>query len=178
LITAVADVQGRRLAGQAVVDTRNPDPSGIRMTVSPAYDLTGQVVFDSVPTVPNLKVGLISTASQPLDIAGVVPSSSGAFTLSGVPPGNYIVQVAPFWSPASGSISVNAYVKSVRLANSDVLSDGLQLERPPEGRLEIVLASNPGKVAGQVSSADRQPLAGVTAVLVPEDRRRFDLYRT
>jgi hypothetical protein len=70
------------------------------------------------------------------------------------------------------------YVKSIRIAGSDALSDGLQLDRQPEGRIDILVSNDSGKVNGAVTTIDQQPLPGVIAVLVPDQRQRFDLYQS
>ena len=169
LITATADVGGRRLAGQAIADTRSTNPAGVLISVEPAFEVAGQILFEGTAPVPAMKVGLTSTASPPLDIAAVAVSADGSFQLRGVAPGHYLAQI---------SALSNAFVKSVRLGSTDVLNDGLRLERPPEGRLEIVIAGNPAKVSGTVTTVDRQPSAGITSVLIPDDRQRLDLYRS
>jgi protocatechuate 3,4-dioxygenase beta subunit len=168
LITAIADLQGRRLAGQAIADSRNPDPSGVRITVAPAFEITGQIVFQGMTAAPNLKIGLMNITSQSLDVAAVPVASDGSFVLRGVPPGRYRVQL---------SLSTG-YVKSIRIAGSDALSDGLQLDRQPEGRIDILVSNDSGKVNGAVTTIDQQPLPGVIAVLVPDQRQRFDLYQS
>jgi hypothetical protein len=169
LITAVSDVGGRRLAGQAIADTRNADPASVRILLSPGFEVAGHVVFEGTTPVPNLKVGFTSTASQPLDVPAVPVSADGTFVLKGVAPGHYLAQISSL---------PNAWVKSARLGGTDILNDGLRVDRPPEGRLEIVIAGNPAKVSGGVTTVDRQTLAGLTAVLVPDDRQRLDLYRS
>jgi hypothetical protein len=170
LITATADSPGGRLAGQAIADTRNPDPAGTRITLVPAFDVSGRLAFEGTP-VPNLKVGLISTASQPLDAPAVAVSADGSFTLRGVAPGRYLLQVSPL-------STAGAYVKSARFANGDILNGGFQLERAPDTRMEIVIAGDSGRVSGTVSGADRQPLGGINTVLVPDERHRIDLYQS
>jgi hypothetical protein len=155
LLTAIVDGPGGRLAGQAIADTRNVDPAGVRISVAPGFEVAGQVVFEGTPAIRDLKISLRSTASQPLDVAAVPVSADGSFVLRGVAPGEYVVQTS-----ALGA----AYVKSG-------LEEALRLDRAPEGRLEIVIAGNPGRVTGSVSG-------GGTVVLVPEQRNRFDLYRS
>jgi hypothetical protein len=169
LITAIADVGGRRLAGQAIADTRSTNPAGVPISVAPAFEVSGHIVFEGTAPVPGIKVGLMSTASQSLDIPAVAVSTDGSFVLRGVVPGHYLAQFSSL---------ANAFVKSVRLGSTDVLNDGLRLERPPEGRLEIAIAGNPAKVSGTVTAVDRQSAAGLTSVLIPDDRQRLDLYRS
>jgi protocatechuate 3,4-dioxygenase beta subunit len=168
LVTAVADSPGRRLVGQTIASTRSLDPAGMRIMLAPALEVSGRIAFEGA-AVPNLKVGLISTASQPLDAPPVAVAADGSFTLQGVVPGRYLLQVSPL---------SNAYVKSAHFANGDILNGGIVLERAPDSRIEIVVAGDSGRMNGTVSGADRQPLAGITTVLVPDDRNRIDLFQS
>src|SRR4029078_8966620 len=54
--------------------------------------------------------------------------------------------------------------------------DGLHLEREPDGLLEIVIGLRPGVVNGTVSDETRRPGGDATVVLVPDNRKRTDLY--
>jgi hypothetical protein len=65
----------------------------------------------------------------------------------------------------------NAYVKSIRLGNTDVLNNGLHLAGAPREPLEIALGTRTGVVEGV------GPTEG-SIVLVPELRSRTDLYRS
>lgn len=111
-----------------------------------------------------------------------IPLTDGHFSLEGAA-GNFRVSVAPILNlglptfPVSLPRSLqNAYVKSIRLGNNDVLNDGLHLEREPDGLLEIVIALRPGIVSGTVSDEARRPAGDATVVLVPDNRKRTDLY--
>ena len=44
--------------------------------------------------------------------------------------------------------------------------------------LEVVIAPDAGEVQGTVSDKDRQPVAGATIVLVPDQRSRADLFKS
>ena len=71
----------------------------------------------------------------------------------------------------------NAYIKSIRFGNSDVLIGPLRLEGKPTALIEVVIGRNSGAIDGQV--VNRQgTLADVSVVLVPNVRRRTELYRT
>jgi hypothetical protein len=90
--------------------------------------------------------------------------------LAARPPGPPNFQVPPSLQ--------RAFVKSIRLGDVDVLNDGLRLQGPPAGRLEIVLGTAPGALEGTVFNDSQPAGAGVTVVLLPDVRRRTDLYKT
>lgn len=74
----------------------------------------------------------------------------------------------------------NGYVKSARFGSTDVMGDGLRLDRQPNGLLDIVVSTNTGIADGTVQNDKQEPAANVTVVLVPDAprRNRLDLYRT
>jgi hypothetical protein len=72
----------------------------------------------------------------------------------------------------------NAFVKSIRLGNTDVLNGSIQLQGKPSARLEVVIGKNAGAIDGQVVTNRQGSLADVSVVVVPDVRRRTELYRT
>jgi hypothetical protein len=74
----------------------------------------------------------------------------------------------------------NAYVKTARYGSTDVMSDGLHLDRQPAASLDILIGTNTGVADGTVQTDKQEPAVNVMVVLVPESTRgnRFDLYRT
>jgi len=89
------------------------------------------------------------------------PATDGIATITGVGLGDYRVEL-------SGA----GYLKSVRLGSSDVLSDGLHLDRHPEDELEIVVGTDFGFLEGRVINDSRQPVSDAFVVLVPRARLR------
>jgi hypothetical protein len=115
-----------------------------------------------------------------------MPRPDGTFVVEATP-GDYRVNLAPFLTgaPTSPRFSVsipkgfeNAYVKSIRLGEIDVLNEGLHLDGPVTSALTIVLGMNPGSVGGTVVADSQSPAAGATVALLPDIRGRFDLVRT
>ena len=99
--------------------------------------------------------------------------------------GDFRVNIAPILnlSPPRFPIALppalqDAYVKSIRLGNVDVLKDGLHLEKPNDATLDVVLATNPGAIEGAVTDERQQALTDISVVLLPDVRRRYELYRT
>ena len=70
------------------------------------------------------------------------------------------------------------YVKAIRLGSADILSQGLHIDGPLEGQLEVFIGKA-GEVGGRVIDVRQQPVVNVTVAAVPEAsmRGRPDLYK-
>jgi hypothetical protein len=67
----------------------------------------------------------------------------------------------------------------MRFGKDDVLGDGLRIESPSAKRMEVVVGTNGGVVAGRILRDKRIPVVNARAVLVPNAaRRRGDLYKS
>jgi hypothetical protein len=73
------------------------------------------------------------------------------------------------------------FVKSMRLGNTDVLSEGLHINGQPDGGLEIVIGSGGAELSGVVNSGASKVAPNSIVALVPDAlalRKRLDLYRS
>ncbi len=115
------------------------------------------------------------------------PAPDGAINLNAVAPGDYRVAVRPFGIGPDGETMTgrqapgplrNAYMKSVRLGDADVLANGLHLPGPTSQQLEIVIGLNGAEVDG-IASDGREPAPNVVIIAVPDgaNRGRADLYK-
>ena len=189
LLTAIVDQQGRRLAGQMAVDIRGTDRPNVTIVVAPSPELQGRIMFDGPAGDPSrLTVRLTSTVTAIVDAPPATPSASGSFTIRNLAPGNYVLSVTPLSSVMGanpGSVPADlagAYVKSARMGNIDLLSEGLRIDRldvPPDRPIEIVIAWNSAQISGVVAAESREILPNVQVVLLPDEsrRNRLDLYR-
>jgi len=69
-------------------------------------------------------------------------------------------------------------VKSARLGDTDILNGTLHLNAQTSETLEIVIATNPGALDGQVVKNDPGSAADIPVLLLPDLRSRNELYRT
>jgi len=110
-----------------------------------------------------------------------VPLADGTFTLR-AGAGDYRLTFSPVLGNSSGppppAAWRDAYVKSIRLGNVDVLNGNLHLDRQPDVPLEIVVGTNPGSLEVRVVDDRQQPAPDMSVILVPNARGRTDLYRT
>lgn len=166
------------LAGRVAVEIRGGASQTFDVRLSPGTDLAGRIILDdrnaTIPDFSTVSVRMDAPAHEPIDgtlsrTRNKLPSASasvkpdGSFILSGVMPWDYRVNVSEI---------PGVYLKAIRQGNIDVLTGGLRVEENAGQPLEIVLATDGGRLDGRL-------LDGSTArvVLVPEARNRRDRYQ-
>ncbi len=178
-------------SGSATIRVGDTDIENLTIVTSPFFNLEGRLVVEgqaNTADVEQLRLNLrrvpppvpekpypTSYSNPRADGAFLLEASSGDFRVNVAP----ILNVAPLRGPQTPLRTLeNAYVKSIRLGNIDVLNQGLRLERPTTTPLEIVIGMNPAAVEGMVLSGSQRPASDATVVLAPEARHRFELYKT
>ena len=174
----------------------NADLNNVKVVVNPSFNLSGRVTIEGLSPAESV-TSLSQIRVRPLrdpDIFGQpaplvrdpVPSGAdGSFTLTGIGPGDYRVFVEPLIipprivppPPPPGPLQ-SMYVKAIRLGSADILSQGLHIDGPLEGQLEVFIGKA-GEVSGRVIDGRQQPVVNVTVAAVPEAsmRGRPDLYK-
>lgn len=175
-------------AGVAVIRVGDADIENLTIAIRPSFDLAGRIVVEGQeakpPNLEALRLHLRRDPPPPVERWASIPYShplpDGSFTLEGGA-GDFRVNIAPIleWAPLPYSIALprelqDAYVKSIRLGNADVLNGVFHLEKPPEVPLEVVIGVSRGALEGIVANGP----ADCLVVLVPDVRRRTDLYKT
>jgi hypothetical protein len=184
LFAALAgDVQRGGPASRMLVEVAGDDLRNITVSVPPPFDIPGRFVVEGKNDLDITRLR-ISIRRDP-DILGMpfpqqakpagTPDTSatqldGSFTLSGIGAGDYRIGV---------NLNPGMYLKSIGLGSLDVLKDGLHLDTPPQGRLEVVVGISDGGVSGSVLSQKKEPVPNVVVALVPDStlRYRTDLYK-
>lgn len=64
-------------------------------------------------------------------------------------------------------------MKSIRLGDADVLSNGLHIDDQEQKPLEILIGTNPGAIEGRAVDSKQQPVAAAAVALIPESPLRF-----
>jgi hypothetical protein len=97
-----------------------------------------------------------------------VVKPDGGFTLSNLAPDRYRLNLV--------GLSEEYYVKSARLADSEILTSGVDFTHGVSGALDIILSNNGGQIEGVVLNASDQPVTAATVVLVPDEPRRSETH--
>lgn len=166
LLTAMATLGGRRYRGVQRIDTGSEGARDVAIALEPGIDLSGSVSVEGpgATKVQPSSVGLspgdrLPWSGQPLR-ATVGPD--GAFTIQGVPPGVWDINVNP--------LPPDAYIKSMHLGDLDVLTEEMAIQSSTRAPLKIVIGTPTASVQGEVHK-DGQPVRAVV-VLAPEAKFR------
>ena len=176
--------------GYATFTVGDADIDNLRISTTAAFNIRGRIVVEGEPIGPaaadaigalRLTLRRDPPLGESVTTAYETPLADGSFTIS-ASAGDFRINIAPILnitpSRYAGPTFDGAYVKSIRLGTVDVLNDGLRLDRPPSAALEVVIASNPGTLEGQAVRNGREPVADAVVLLIPDNRRRNELYRT
>jgi hypothetical protein len=166
------------MSGRVPVEVGNSDVGGVSVTLSPATELSGQVIVDGVRDDPDVRHPVVSLQN---DLTGTATgnlsqffadfSDNRAFVIHSLIDGEYRVSLT--------DLPAGAYLKSIRFGGGDAVSEGFHVDAGSNERLEIVLGVNPGTVDGVVVSKSGDVVGNAAVTLVPDaaHRQRTDLYR-
>ena len=183
------------------VDVGDADVENIMLVQQPGIALKGRMTIDQgpPPSAADTKITpsefQIQMTRDPYLVGAPdggprfnpAPAPDGTINLNGVAPGDYRLGIRPFGTGPDGESVTgraisgplrNAYVKSARLGDHDILAEGLHLPGPTSQQLDVVIGLAGAEVEGTVSDG-REPAANVAVVAVPEGstRGRLDLYK-
>jgi protocatechuate 3,4-dioxygenase beta subunit len=132
----------------------------------------GTVRFDGNMALPGSVEVMLEYPDRPGTGYGGRIKPDGTFTIQDIPAGKYRVRAL--------SLPNTAFVKAVRLGNTDVLQNGAVLEGSVSDTLEILLSDTAASVSGIVVDANHKPVPGALVLLAPglRLRDRTDLYST
>ena len=172
--------RNNRMTASLPLEVGNADVRNVSLVIMPGFTLTGRASIEGQQSgsgnqdLPKIRVMLRPDSAA--QIAGAAPAApvqaDGTFTLQQVGRDDYRLTVS--------GMPRNAYVKTARYGATDVLNEGLRLDRQPTGPLEIVVSAKTGIADGTVQNDRQEASANVTVVLIPDFRlrNRLDLYRT
>ena len=181
--------------GYLPVDMGNSDVENVRIPTTRGFTLSGRVSVEgnaagNAPDMRNVRIvltrdpdivgapaGLMALPPLPPGtpatsrLANGQPDGTGVFSLL-VAPGDYRVTVNGL---------PNTYVKSIRIAGADVLSNGFRLATATQNPLEIVMGADGGEVSATLTNDRMELVTNAVIALVPDspiNRRRAGAYRS
>ena len=179
--------------GRYPVEVTDQDVNNLVVSMNRGLEVSGNVTVErATPVSPDPIPGLLNIILRPepyiWDPIGSSVRGDGTFKVPasavapGPMPGGYRVQVAPILIPRTPPGQVlsplpaalqNAYVKSIRMGDKDLLNGTLLLERQPQDPIQIVVGTNPGAIEGRVITERQQPANSVWVALIPENGLKF-----
>jgi len=158
--------EGKSYVAKQNIEVGNADVEGITVTIAPGTTINGRVIWDGKPGLEGDELSVSPYSPEQImdfgSAARVAPN--GAFILKDISEDAYHLSV--------NGMSKDCYIKAIRYGMADALYDGFAVQRGTDASLEVTLSSRGARVQGTVTDADGLPLAGVWAVLVPEQAHR------
>jgi hypothetical protein len=150
------------------LDVANADVAGVRIAVAAGAEVEGHITVEGDDS-PKLTYGYVEFEDTGRFNANASILEGQTFTTL-LSPGRYTASV--------GIGKLKLVIKSMHSGQIDVLRDGLTVSESGKIPLEIVLAPEGGQIGGVVLDKDDKPVAGATALLVPEPpfRERHDRF--
>jgi hypothetical protein len=171
-------VVGMANASKGTVSSRTPiqvggsNLEGVTVTIRGGVPVSGQMRVEG-GSAKNLSA--VRVMLQPVDPGGIrfapTPNQQakedGSFQWDNVPADRYTFYVS--------GLPEGFYLKSVRSADLDVLSSGLEIAGGTPAPLDVLLSPRAGQVTGTVLDPRTQKAAAMTVVvLVPQEKERRD----
>jgi beta-lactamase regulating signal transducer with metallopeptidase domain len=170
-LVAIATAGGRTRTPQFArvpIEVINSDVAGLKVTLAPGFDVFGRITMEGGSEPPPLRV----TFNQ--NIAQRDPAQPSLVTVRNLQPNHYQVRVD---SPPGSAFG--GYLKAVKVGDVDIRETGISLQGPLSSPIEIVISPAGASLTGTVTTAQRQPAANTSVVLVPSEplRKRIELYK-
>jgi protocatechuate 3,4-dioxygenase beta subunit len=162
----------QQLTAMKFLTVSNSDIDGVSLNLMHLPDVAGQVRLEGLDAKALAGMGVYLAPVIPQGSAPVpqgMVSADGSFNLSAVGPNRFRVIVSP--------LPEDAYVRAMRAGGAEVADHVLDFRKGAPTEVTIILSGNGAQVSGKVRSLDA-PAAGVTVLLAPNARERFDLYKS
>jgi hypothetical protein len=194
------DANGQEYTGRTRITVANQDVANLAVTLRAGVEVSGKILLDGTPPqqfkMTNLRVSLLGSEAPWGNVGNLLVAAGGArgarggeagrggnalamlaggqaattqvaedgsFTLSNVGAMEYRVLVT--------GLPQGAYVQAGRIESKDALNGPFTVDSSGT-LLQLQLGFSTGRVSGVVSDERKAPVAGVQAVLVPDETRR------
>ncbi|HSW48731.1 MAG TPA: carboxypeptidase-like regulatory domain-containing protein, partial [Bryobacteraceae bacterium] len=148
------------LAGKTMVDVSTSDITELLVPVAEPLTVSGSVKIESgeATGAQRLSLALTPADATTFGVPSGRASTDGTFKITGVFPDRYYLNLS--------GLPDGAYVKSVKLANQEVLDKGVDLSNfRGSATLEVLLSMKGAALEGTVTTGDKPGVGSAIAVL-------------
>jgi hypothetical protein len=153
------------------------DVENVVLTVTVPTTVEGRFILAGEPLSALPGLDRIRPGLRQFDNGGVLSvgpsaplSGDGKFNLGSVRDGDYKFGIS--------GLPPGFYVEKAEIDGVDLLNEPIAFSGSSSRTLEIVSRRGAGTISGKVSDEQAHAIAGVQVVLVPDQKRRMDLYAT
>ena len=122
--------------------------------VAAAQDVSGTIVFEGGATPRNVMIGLRGSGPGNSEVKSARSNDDGSFTVRGLLPGHYTVEVTPTADDALARVHIG-FPRSAVLGGAEVSQLGFDLDGTPAGSLRIALTMAVGEIDGTLTDGGR-----------------------
>jgi uncharacterized protein (DUF2141 family) len=158
----------------AAVDVAGSDVVGVQLTLHPPATLTGHVVFHGTTTAPSLGGRRVPFKSQGAAATGVIApgigatDDKGAFTITGLTPGRYVIGGPLFFGANADSLTWS--LESVTADNRDITDLPLDVGDQAPANVVVAYTDRWQQVTGRLTTAAGAPAANYVILIFPANR--------
>ncbi len=162
---------GGGIVGKTLVDVTSSNITGLLVPVTDPIAASGTVKIEGQPSsgLQRLTLALVSVDGLPVGVPAGRAADTGAFKIEGVFPDKYYMNVS--------GLPEGAYVKSVKLANQEVIDKGLDLSNVRTAAVLDVLLSLKGATLQGTVTLDDKPATGSYVAVLADPVRPEQPYR-
>jgi hypothetical protein len=161
---AAARVGGDILRGRVEMTIDGVAPATIDVPVERGAQLVGRIVFDGQGKPPNVTASLRAPGGGFVSVAALA-RPDGLFSLSGITPGEYMLDIPPIITHESGWMPT-----SIILEGRDVVDSPIRLAADTITNVTVTLSNRSADLSGRVTDADGRPQPDLTLVVFSTDR--------
>jgi hypothetical protein len=162
-------------AGQfayGTVEIGGGDVLGIQLTMKPALTINGRLIFDSA-TAPGLAgrripVRALSPASAGGNVSVAATSQTGAFAVTGLIPGRYVLGGPLSFGPTADTMTWT--LQSVVADGRDVTDLPLEIADSAPKDIVVTYTDKWQELSGRLQSQSGAPVSDYTIIVFPEDK--------
>ena len=156
------------------IEVGDANVSGLQLPLMIAPSISGRLVFSGTTAAPDLAGRQVPLRSLTPDVSGALmpvvsnTDASGAFTISNVTPGQYVL---------GGPLFFGANADSVTWSLSTVVADGrdvtdlpLPMSDAPPKQVVVTYGDTWQQVTGRIGMASGAPAPDYTVIIFPADR--------
>ena len=149
------------------------DVIGLQLTMKPAMTMSGRLLFDSAtsPAVSGRRIpvrGLTTGAASAGGAAVGVSDQSGAFTVSNLVPGRYVVGGPLSFGPTTDTMTWT--LQSVVADGRDVTDLPLEIGDTAPKNVVVTYTDKWQELSGRLQSQSGAPVSDYTIIVFPEDK--------
>jgi len=153
-------------------DVGAADVTNLNINVGPGSVVKGKLKADGGTVPEKSRVSLMpKSGSSPMPGGFATTNADASFEIENVQPGTYTLQVQAV-NPGANPETTGFYLRDITVSDQDVTETGIVVPEYGNVEMSAMLDFRAGRISGNVTDEDGQPLHGAAIVLVSSDAKK------